>query len=86
MKASPYPFWSVGIVIPARNEQETIDACIDSIVMSCRHARLTDFRIVIVADSCTDSTAERARRALCDVGELIECTVKSAGAARRLGV
>ena len=86
MRASRYPLWSVGIVIPAQNEEDTIGACIESILDSCRHAKLEDYRIVIVADHCTDLTAVRARRALADAGELLECEANSAGTARRLGV
>lgn len=86
MKPSPYTFWSVGIVVPAQNEEETIERCVESILDSCRHANLKDFRIAVVADSCTDSTAIRARRALGEAGDLLECAVTSAGTARRLGV
>lgn len=86
MRACRYPLWSVGIVIPAQNEEDTIEACIESILRSCLHAKLEDYRIVIVADSCTDLTAVRARRALADAGDLLECGANSAGTARRLGV
>jgi cellulose synthase/poly-beta-1,6-N-acetylglucosamine synthase-like glycosyltransferase len=86
MRASRYPSWSVGIVIPAKNEEDTIETCIKSILDSCHHAELEDYRIVIVADSCTDSTTVRARRALNDAGELLECEANSAGTARHLGV
>jgi cellulose synthase/poly-beta-1,6-N-acetylglucosamine synthase-like glycosyltransferase len=86
MKARPQPDWSVGVVIPARNEQDTIEPCIESILDSCRHAHLEDCLIVVVADSCTDLTAARARRILGPHGELLACEVRSAGAARRLGV
>jgi glycosyltransferase involved in cell wall biosynthesis len=86
MRASRCPSWSVGIVIPAQNEEDTIEACIESILDSCHCANLEDYRIVIVADSCTDLTTVRARRALADAGELLECEANSAGTARRLGV
>lgn len=86
MRASRYLSWSVGIVIPAQNEEDTIEACIESILDSCRYANLKDYRIVIAADSCTDLTTVRARRALADAGELLECEANSAGTARRLGV
>jgi cellulose synthase/poly-beta-1,6-N-acetylglucosamine synthase-like glycosyltransferase len=86
MRRSRYPSWSVGIVIPAQNEQDTIEACIESILDSCQHAKLRDYRIAIVADRCTDLTTVRARRALADAGELLECEANSAGTARRLGV
>ena len=86
MKAIHYPFWSVGIVVPAQNEEDMIEACIESILDSCRHAALREYRIAVVADSCTDLTAGRARRALGGAGELLNCEARSAGAARRTGV
>src|ERR1700733_4006230 len=86
MRTCHYPSWSVGIVIPAQNEEDTIEACIESILDSCRHAELEDYRIVIVADSCTDLTTVRARQALADAGEGLQCEVNSAGTARHLGV
>jgi glycosyltransferase involved in cell wall biosynthesis len=85
MKISPCSAWSVGVVVPAQNEEDTIEACIESILDSCRHAMLKDFRIVIVADTCMDLTVVRARNALGDRGELLECRAGSAGTARRLG-
>jgi cellulose synthase/poly-beta-1,6-N-acetylglucosamine synthase-like glycosyltransferase len=42
--------------------------------------------IVVVADSCTDQTAEHARQALGHRGTVLECALGSVGAARRLGV
>jgi cellulose synthase/poly-beta-1,6-N-acetylglucosamine synthase-like glycosyltransferase len=86
VKPVPYHFWSVGIVVPAQNEEDTIEACIESIQASCRQAELREYRIAVVADSCTDLTARRARRVLGEAGELLECEVGSAGAARRAGV
>lgn len=78
--------WSVGIVVPAHDEELTVESCIDSIVRSCRHAQLEDFRIVVVADCCSDRTAARAERAVRGVGEVVECNARSAGSARRRGV
>ena len=78
--------WSVGIVVPAQNEEDSIEACIDSILASCRNADLEDAFIAVVADSCSDQTAARASRSLRGSGTLIECSVHSAGSARRLGV
>jgi cellulose synthase/poly-beta-1,6-N-acetylglucosamine synthase-like glycosyltransferase len=86
MKPSPYCFWSVGIVVPAQNEEDTIEACIESILDSCRHAKLKDFRVVVVADGCRDLTSVRARRALGHAGELLACEARNVGTARRLGV
>jgi cellulose synthase/poly-beta-1,6-N-acetylglucosamine synthase-like glycosyltransferase len=86
VKAPEYAFWSIGIVVPAQNEETSIGPCIDSIRRSCEAARLRDYWIVIVADSCTDDTVPCARRAVQGVGEVLECDAKSAGSARRLGV
>lgn len=86
MKLPEYAPWSIGIVVPAQNEEASIEPCIDSIRRSCAAAQLLDYWIVIVADSCTDDTVPRARRALNGVGEIIESDAKSAGSARRLGV
>jgi glycosyltransferase involved in cell wall biosynthesis len=86
VKPPQYPFWSIGIVVPAQNEEASIETCIQSIRRSCETAPVRDFWIVIVADSCTDDTLPRARRAVEGVGEVLECNARSAGTARRLGV
>jgi cellulose synthase/poly-beta-1,6-N-acetylglucosamine synthase-like glycosyltransferase len=86
VKAAEYPFWSIGIVVPAQNEEASIEPCIQSIRRSCETAQLRDYWIVVVADSCTDETLPRARLALEGVGEVLECDARSAGSARRLGV
>jgi glycosyltransferase involved in cell wall biosynthesis len=80
------PGWSVGIVVPARNEEDSIQACVESILASCRQASIADYWLVVVADSCTDATAIRAREALADHGMVIRCNGQSAGTARRVGV
>jgi glycosyltransferase involved in cell wall biosynthesis len=78
--------WHVGIVVPARNEEETITGCIESIRRACASAAdAGDCWIVVVSDHSSDRTAERARSALGPCGEVIECELKSAGAARRSG-
>ena len=86
MKPSEYSFWSIGVVVPARDEEASIEPCIQSIRRSCEAAQLREYWIVVVADSCTDDTLPRARRAVEGVGEVLECDAKSAGTARRLGV
>jgi cellulose synthase/poly-beta-1,6-N-acetylglucosamine synthase-like glycosyltransferase len=78
--------WSVGVVIPARNEEETIEQCIASILVAGDyHRRRGALWIVVVADACSDRTASRARAAIGANGQVIETHVRSAGAARRLG-
>jgi glycosyltransferase involved in cell wall biosynthesis len=86
MKPPEHPLWSIGIVVPAQNEQASIEPCIESIRRSCEAAQLLDYWIVVVADSCTDNTVPRARAAIKGAGEVIESEAKSAGSARRLGV
>jgi glycosyltransferase involved in cell wall biosynthesis len=58
------PIQLVDVVIPARNEEALIGACLESVAEAARFVRevrpggLPDIRITVVADSCTDSTAE----------------------------
>ncbi len=79
--------WSIGVVIPARNEEATIAACIDSVLVAGEtHRRRGDLWVVVVADTSSDHTASLARTAIGSCGEVIEATAGSAGAARRLGV
>ncbi len=77
---------AVGVVIPARNEADSIVACLDSVVRALDAAPAVDSSwIVVVADSCSDQTASFARRRLAGRGKVIECSVASPGAARRVG-
>jgi glycosyltransferase involved in cell wall biosynthesis len=78
--------WSVGVVIPAQNEEATIEVCIRSVLRSLAKAGVQNRWIVVVADHCTDGTVERASLALGSVGEVTEVRFRSAGAARREGV
>ena len=79
--------WAVGVVIPASNEEATIEKCLRSVLAAaanCAHCR--SFWVVVVADSCTDDTVRRARGILKGQGMVIECAVRSPGSARRIGV
>jgi glycosyltransferase involved in cell wall biosynthesis len=64
---------SVAVVVPARDEGELIERCLASI---------GDQRVIVVADSCRDNTAEIARRCGAEVLEIDEANV---GLARALG-
>jgi cellulose synthase/poly-beta-1,6-N-acetylglucosamine synthase-like glycosyltransferase len=78
--------WAIGVVIPARNEEATIEACIASVLVAGKHHRRRGaLWIVVVADSCSDRTASLALRAIGSCGQVIETRVQSAGSARRLG-
>jgi cellulose synthase/poly-beta-1,6-N-acetylglucosamine synthase-like glycosyltransferase len=77
---------AVGVVIPARDEEDSIVECLDSVVRALDARPEVDASwIVVVADSCSDRTASLARRRLAGRGTIIECSVASPGAARRLG-
>ena len=79
--------WTVGVVVPARDEEDHIEDCLASIRASLENSsRVRSSWIVVVADSCSDRTAAYARAALGTTGEVIECEVRSPGTARRLGV
>jgi cellulose synthase/poly-beta-1,6-N-acetylglucosamine synthase-like glycosyltransferase len=79
--------WAVGVVIPARNEEGSIAACLQSVLTALDQQGLPaqDRWVVVVADSCNDGTADVARRTLKNQGVALECSLSSAGAARRLG-
>ena len=50
----------MAVVVPARDEQDTIAACLGSISIAARQVRL-DVLTVVVADHCVDDTAARSR-------------------------
>jgi len=77
--------WSVGVVVPAQNEEMTIECCIRSIRVALARAGVENHWIVVVADYCTDRTVKRARDALGPCGEVLELDLRSSGAARREG-
>ncbi len=77
--------WCVGVMVPAHNEESSIERCVDSIVKAVAHAEIARSWLVVVADGCTDRTAELAQAALAGRGEVLRVAVRSAGAARRAG-
>lgn len=46
------------VIIPAHNEEAVIGRCLEALL---RDARDGEFRVIVVANGCTDRTAERAR-------------------------
>jgi cellulose synthase/poly-beta-1,6-N-acetylglucosamine synthase-like glycosyltransferase len=77
--------WAVGIVIPARNEQELIAGSIRRVLAAVRRTPLNRCWVVVVADSCTDATADIAARLLGGHGEVVSCRLAAVGPARRTG-
>ncbi|HEV2171492.1 MAG TPA: glycosyltransferase family 2 protein, partial [Candidatus Binatus sp.] len=56
------PLWKLAIVIPAYDEAATIARCVRS-VATCTKPDSVETQIVVVADNCTDATADLARAA-----------------------
>ncbi len=78
----------VGVVIPARDEGETIEDALRAVVRALRVPSLRHARrfIVVAVDNSSDDTAHRARRWLQGCGAVVEGSFGSAGAARRAGL
>ena len=79
--------WSVGVVIPARDEARTIGRTVDSVRRALDNAahRTLATTIVVVADRCSDNTADCARSALEPDGVVIEASIGLVGSARAAG-
>jgi len=74
----------IGVVIPAHNEAALIGPCVHSVQVAAAHPQLAGERvlIVVVADSCSDSTEAIA----VSLGALVLSTFKrNVGSARDLG-
>ena len=47
----------IGVVIPARNEEARVDACLRSVAAAIAEARaVAEVSVTVVADDCTDAT------------------------------
>jgi cellulose synthase/poly-beta-1,6-N-acetylglucosamine synthase-like glycosyltransferase len=85
-RRAPSRIEAVGIVIPARNESETIAKCISNIFAAHNHSGWRNsLWIVVVADACTDATAKVARSAVGAFGEVLEIGARSLQTAHRIG-
>jgi hypothetical protein len=77
---------AVGVVIPARNQADTIAQCVLSIFAANSYAGWRNsLWIVVVADACRDRTVKVARDAVGAFGEVLEVAVHSSGTARGIG-
>ncbi|OLU27425.1 glycosyl transferase [Pseudomonas sp. PA15(2017)] len=48
----------IGVVIPAHNEEQSLDACLDALLQAAAHPALDQpVRILVVLDSCSDGSA-----------------------------
>lgn len=68
-------------IIPAYNAEATIKKTLDSVISQT----YTDYECIVIADSCTDKTAEIAR-SYGDKIKVIEATVCNDGLARNIGI
>lgn len=74
---------SVGVVVPAHNEQELLPSCLASLRRAARGLDSTPVHLIVVADACRDRTADLAR----DGGAaVVPVSARSVGAARAAGV
>jgi Glycosyl transferase family 2 len=73
---------AAGVVIPAHNEQDLLPACLAAVRHAARQVSVP-VHLVVVADACTDKTAELASA---QGATVIESDARSVGAARRAGV
>jgi glycosyltransferase involved in cell wall biosynthesis len=74
---------SVGVVVPAHDEQDLLPSCLHSLRRAARALRGTPVQLIVVADACRDRTAAVARRAGATV---VTIGARSVGAARAAGV
>ena len=80
--------WSAIVVVPARDEEDRIGACLDGVERAARPLRRrgVDVHVVVAADSCRDRTAALAVRRLRGGGEVVTVRDGSPGGARAAGV
>lgn len=73
----------VGVVVPAHNEQDLLPSCLARLRRAARALRGVPVPLIVVADACSDRTAEAARRG----GAAVVTTHdRNVGAARAAGV
>lgn len=76
--AKQAPRTTVSVIIPAHNEEAYLEATLKAL----RRQKFPGCEVVVVANGCTDNTADVAR-GLCD--QLVVLSQKSLGVARNLG-
>jgi glycosyltransferase involved in cell wall biosynthesis len=74
---------SLGVIVPAHNEQDTLPSCLVSLRRAMRAVRGTPVHLVVVADACHDRTADVARR---EGAVVVSIGARCVGAARSAGV
>lgn len=74
----------IGIVIPAHNEEQCLQACLLSVRQSMQHLARQGLpaRLLVVLDACSDGSARIARA---HADQLLEIEARNVGQARRAG-
>jgi glycosyltransferase involved in cell wall biosynthesis len=73
---------AAGVVVPARDEEERLPACLAALREAAGTARVP-VHLLVVADACTDETAAVAARG---GAQVIEIRARNVGAARAAGM
>lgn len=73
----------VGVVVPAHDEEKMLPACLAALWRAVAQIPHIPVHLIVVADSCRDRTAERARQA---GATTIAIHARSVGAARAAGM
>lgn len=74
---------AVGVVVPAHNEEDLLPSCLAAISRTAQMVTGLPVHIIVVADACTDQTADRARE---NGAAVVEIGAHSVGAAREAGM
>jgi glycosyltransferase involved in cell wall biosynthesis len=74
---------SVGITVPAHNEEDLLPACLDALRLARQTIAGLPVYVVVVADNCTDRTVEAA---ISGGASVISVSARSVGAARAAGM
>lgn len=85
----PTPGLRVSVVVPARNEEALIGACLRALAIQ-RGVEPEEYEILLVLDDCTDATAERALEVAAEYPAvrlyLLQGPGKGSGHARHVGM
>jgi glycosyltransferase involved in cell wall biosynthesis len=73
----------VAVVVPAHDESALLPACLSALTVAAAAIGPVPVELVVVADACTDDTAERAAAA---GAEVVVTTARRVGVARAAGV
>jgi glycosyltransferase involved in cell wall biosynthesis len=74
----------IGVAIPVHNEEDTMVACLESVLAAARHPALGGERVLVavILDCCSDASLRIARRYPIAV---LECNARNVGVGRAMG-